>query len=56
MPVQPFLTLPIPNPSKHAIVIGAGFAGLAAATTLDQAGWRVTLLEKNEGPGGRARH
>jgi len=36
-------------------VIGAGFAGLAAATTLAQAGWRVTVLEKNDGPGGRAR-
>ena len=39
----------------HAIVIGAGFASLSAATTLAQAGWQVTLLEKNDGPGGRAR-
>jgi len=41
--------------SKHAIVIGAGFAGLSAATSLAQRGYRVTVLEKNEGPGGRAR-
>ncbi|RFP65841.1 phytoene desaturase [Hymenobacter lapidiphilus] len=41
--------------SKHIIVIGAGFAGLSAATSLAQQGCRVTLLEKNEGPGGRAR-
>jgi len=36
-------------------VIGAGFAGLSAASFLARAGWQVTLLEKNEGPGGRAR-
>ncbi len=36
-------------------MVGAGFAGLAAASSLAQAGWRVTLLEKNGGPGGRAR-
>ncbi len=48
-------TAPSAGSSKHAVVIGAGFAGLAAATTLAQAGWRVTLLEKNEGAGGRAR-
>jgi phytoene desaturase len=28
---------------------------LSAASTLAQAGWQVTLLEKNDGPGGRAR-
>ena len=39
----------------RAVVIGAGFAGISAATTLAQAGWQVTLLEKNSGPGGRAR-
>ncbi|MGI4867495.1 MAG: phytoene desaturase family protein [Janthinobacterium lividum] len=39
----------------QAIVIGAGFAGLSAASFLAQAGWQVTLLEKNAGPGGRAR-
>ncbi len=40
---------------NHVIVIGAGFAGLAAATTLAARGHRVTLLEKNEQAGGRAR-
>jgi phytoene desaturase len=39
----------------QAIVIGAGFAGLSAASFLAKAGWQVTLLEKNAGPGGRAR-
>ncbi len=37
------------------LVIGAGFAGLAAATRLSQAGYDVTILEKNDQPGGRAR-
>ncbi|PJJ59298.1 phytoene desaturase family protein [Hymenobacter chitinivorans] len=41
--------------SPHVLVIGAGFAGLSAATSLAQRGYRVTVLEKNEGPGGRAR-
>lgn len=42
-------------PTKKVIVIGAGFAGLSAATTLAQKGFDVTLLEKNKEPGGRAR-
>ncbi|KOY85116.1 phytoene dehydrogenase [bacterium 336/3] len=41
--------------SKNIIVIGAGFAGLSAATTLADKGYKVTLLEKNESAGGRAR-
>ncbi len=36
-------------------VIGAGFSGLAAACSLAHAGHRVTVFEKNEAPGGRAR-
>ncbi|MEL7222051.1 MAG: phytoene desaturase family protein [Bacteroidota bacterium] len=41
--------------TKKIVVIGAGFAGLAAASSLAQKGYQVTLLEKNSGPGGRAR-
>ena len=37
------------------VVIGSGFAGLSAATHLANAGYQVTLLEKNDTPGGRAR-
>ncbi len=36
------------------VVIGGGFAGLAAATALAEAGVRVTLLEKRSRLGGRA--
>lgn len=41
--------------SGKAIVIGAGFSGLAAAASLAQKGFAVTVLEKNAEPGGRAR-
>ena len=40
---------------KHAVVIGSGFAGLSAATHLAAENFSVTLLEKNDSPGGRAR-
>ncbi|MCH7412983.1 phytoene desaturase family protein [Belliella sp. R4-6] len=40
---------------KNVVVIGAGFAGLSAATHLAKQGYNVTLLEKNSTPGGRAR-
>ncbi|MFN4299090.1 MAG: phytoene desaturase family protein [Thermaurantimonas sp.] len=38
-----------------AVVIGSGFAGLSAAISLAHKGYEVTLLEKNNMPGGRAR-
>lgn len=38
----------------HAVVIGSGFGGLAAAVRLGARGYRVTVLEKLEQPGGRA--
>ncbi|WP_143959186.1 phytoene desaturase family protein [Litoribacter populi] len=40
---------------NQVVVIGAGFAGLSAATHLAHQGYQVTLLEKNGTPGGRAR-
>jgi len=39
----------------HAVVIGSGFGGLAAAVRLGARGWRVTVLERLDQPGGRAR-
>ena len=50
----------IPDPASvsrgkpHAIVIGSGFGGLAAAVRLGARGYRVTVLEKLDAPGGRA--
>src|SRR5215204_5314887 len=38
---------------KNCIVIGAGFAGLAAAYKLKNAGWSVTVLEARDRIGGR---
>lgn len=42
------------NQPKTAIVIGAGFGGLALAIRLQSAGIHTTLLEKRDQPGGRA--
>ena len=39
---------------QHAIVIGSGFGGLAAAIRLGARGYRVTVCEKLDAPGGRA--
>ncbi len=40
---------------KKAIVIGAGFSGLSAAAYLAKAGFKVSILEKHQQAGGRAR-
>jgi phytoene desaturase len=37
----------------HAVVIGAGFGGLAAAVRLGAKGYAVTVVDKLDGPGGR---
>ena len=41
--------------SNSVIIIGSGFAGLSVASFMAKAGWEVTVIEKNSGPGGRAR-
>lgn len=41
--------------SGKVVVIGSGFAGLSAATHLADQGYEVSVLEKNDSPGGRAR-
>lgn len=40
--------------APHAIVIGAGFGGIAAALRLRAKGYEVTLLERGDRAGGRA--
>jgi predicted NAD/FAD-dependent oxidoreductase len=42
-----------PSKSKNIAVIGAGMAGVTCARTLQQAGHRVTLIEKSRALGGR---
>lgn len=39
---------------RSVIVVGSGFAGLSAASFMAKEGWKVTVIEKNETPGGRA--
>ena len=48
------LHVPAPPAPPHAVVIGAGFGGLAAAIRLRARGYRVTVLEKLDAAGGRA--
>jgi phytoene desaturase len=40
---------------SHAVVVGAGFGGLAAAVRLRARGYKVTVVDALDQPGGRAR-
>ncbi|MCK9896941.1 phytoene desaturase family protein [Frankia sp. AgB32] len=44
----------VQGPTDHVVIVGAGFAGLSAALRLAGAGRRVTVLEREPVPGGRA--
>ena len=44
----------MPRTPPHAVVIGSGFGGLAAAVRLGARGYRVTVFERLDAPGGRA--
>jgi phytoene desaturase len=50
----PGRTRTVRGPTDHVVVVGAGLAGLSAAMRLAGAGRRVTLLEREPVPGGRA--
>jgi len=45
---------PVRSRARRAVVIGSGFGGLAAAVRLGARGYRVTVLERLDAPGGRA--
>ncbi|MFH0245573.1 phytoene desaturase family protein [Streptomyces sp. HK10] len=42
------------GPGDHVVIVGAGLAGLSAALHLLGAGRSVTVVEREDGPGGRA--
>ena len=50
MPANGNATVPVP---RRVVVIGAGVAGLTAGYELQKAGYRVTVLEAKDIPGGR---
>lgn len=46
---------PAPPDAQHAVVIGAGFGGIAAALRARRLGYQVTVVERLPAIGGRAR-
>ncbi|WP_328306578.1 phytoene desaturase family protein [Actinomycetospora sp. NBC_00405] len=48
------MTRTVQSPTDHVVVVGAGLAGLATALHLLGAGRRVTIVERDATPGGRA--
>ncbi len=52
---EPTAAVPAPAPraGRTALVVGAGFGGLATAARLAHDGWQVTVLERHDVPGGR---
>src|SRR6056297_2506963 len=52
--VDPELSKQVAGAMKpHAIIIGAGLGGLASAMRLGAKGYRVTVLDRLDSPGGR---
>jgi phytoene desaturase len=51
---RPKADISVADQRPHAVVIGSGFGGLAAAIRLGARGYRVTVLERLDAPGGRA--
>ena len=41
-------------PQQEVLIIGAGLSGLSAAALLGKRGFQVTVIEKNDCPGGVA--
>ena len=39
--------------TQRIAVIGAGISGLSCATSLQQAGFEITVFDKSRGPSGR---
>ena len=52
--LTPRQSIRIDRKRPHAVIIGSGFGGLAAAIRLGARGYRVTVLERLDAPGGRA--
>ena len=41
--------------NEHIVIVGAGIGGLVSALLLSHQGFKVTVIEKNESPGGKLR-